>query len=143
MRLGDRKTEISARFSIILDASALLAIALREPGGEVVLGEMRSAPGGVLVHTVNVFEVAYKLMMRGIPESAAWEAATFNSVEVVDETGVGMTKRAVRVKLSNLSLSMGDCYCIALAESTEGRVLTSDKGFSRAKTTAEVVLFRS
>lgn len=128
--------------ALVLDSSALLAFTLFEPGGDFVLSQIQNAPGDVLVHTVNIFEIVYKLMVRGIPEQAAWEAATFGGTKIIDDTGEMLTKRAIRLKVGNLHLSMGDCYCLALAESAQGKVLTSDKGMSNAKTTAEVFLFR-
>lgn len=128
--------------ALVLDSSALLAITLLEPGGEYVLSQIQNAPSDVLVHAVNVFEIAYKLMVRGVSEAAAWEAATFGGIEIIDDTGEGITKRAIRLKVANLHLSMGDCYCMALAESTQGTVLTGDKGFAKAKSTTAVVLFR-
>lgn len=57
--------------TLVLDASALLAVALREPGGDVVLSRIKNASDGVLIHAVNATEVAFKLMARGIPEDAA------------------------------------------------------------------------
>lgn len=127
---------------LVLDSSALLAITLHETGDDFVLTQIRSASAGALVHSVNVFEIVYKLVLRGIPEDAAWEAATFGGIEIVDDAGEALTKRAIHLKVNNLHLSMGDCYCVALAESVQGRVLTSDKGFDRAKTVAEVIQFR-
>jgi PIN domain nuclease of toxin-antitoxin system len=57
---------------VVLDASALVAIALFEPEREALLQRIQSAPGGVIIHAVNVFEVVSKLMSKGIPEMEAW-----------------------------------------------------------------------
>lgn len=127
---------------IILDASALLAIALREPGDDVVVKFIDSAVGNCFIHAINAFEVAYKLMAKDVTEAEAWDAAAFGGAVKVDDAGDYVGKRAARLKIANPSLSLGDCFCIALAEDLEGRVLTSDGGFDKAKTTAEIVMIR-
>jgi len=127
---------------IVLDASALLAIALSESGGNVVLAEMRSAPDDVLIHATNAYEVAFKLMLRGVSETSAWEAATYAGVRLVRDMGSQVTVDAARLKVSNMFLSMADSFCLALGETDGGMALTSDKAFSSAKTTAQVILFR-
>lgn len=127
---------------VVLDASALLAIALSERGGDAVLTEMRKAPGDVLIHAVNAYEVAFKLMIRGIPEAMAWDAATYGGVRLVRDMGATITVGASRLKVSNMFLSMADSFCLALGEAVGGVVLTSDKAFSNAKTDSRVILFR-
>ncbi len=127
---------------VVLDASALLAVALSEPGGDVVLAEMRKVPGDVLIHAVNAYEVAFKLMIRGVSEASAWEAATYGGVRLVRDMGTAITVGASRLKASSMFLSMADTFCLALGEVVGGVVLTSDKAFSNAKTAAKVFLFR-
>lgn len=127
---------------IVLDASALLAIALREPGDDVVASLMDTATGNCFIHAINAFEVAYKLMVRKVSEAEAWDAAAFGGAIKIDDAGDFVGKRAARLKISTPSLSLGDCFCIALAEDLEGRVLTSDGGFAKAKTSAEILMFR-
>jgi len=127
---------------IILDASALIAIALREPGDDAVVRLMDSAVGNCFIHAINAFEVAYKLMNKDISETEAWDAAAFGGAIKIDDAGDFVGKGAARLKIANPSLSLGDCFCIALAEDMEGRILTSDGGFAKAKTSAEIIMFR-
>ncbi len=127
---------------LVLDASALLAIALREPGDDVVVGFMDTAVGNCFIHAINAFEVASKLMGKNVSEAEAWEAAAFGGAIKIDDAGDFVGKRAARLKVSTPALSLGDCFCIALAEDLEGRVLTSDGGFVKAKTSAQIVMFR-
>jgi PIN domain nuclease of toxin-antitoxin system len=126
---------------LVLDASALLAVTLLEPGGDFVLTQMHSAESTV-IYAANVFEVVYKLMIRGVPEDIAWRSATYGGATIVEDMGETIAARAVRIKMGALHLSMADCYCLALAEMVDGKVLTSDKGFGSTKTTANVVIFR-
>lgn len=125
---------------VILDASALLAIALDEPGAGEVVRHMAS--GETYIHAVNAFEVAAKLMTKALTEEDAWSATAFGGVMTIDEAGNPINRRAARLKYANQHLSLGDCFCLALAEDMKGSVITSDGGFSIADTSANVILFR-
>lgn len=125
---------------IILDASALLAIALNEPGAESVVRRM--VWGGTYIHAINAFEVAAKLMKKAITEEDAWNAAAFGGVITIDDAGAPINRRAATLKYMNEHLSLGDCFCLALAEEMQGCAVTSDGGFAIAKTSAKVILFR-
>lgn len=127
---------------IVLDASALVAVALHEAGGEAVLERINSASGNAMIHAVNVFEVVSKLMEKGMPEAEAWESADFGGIMRIEDVGDYMVRSAVKLKKANSHLSLGDCFCLALAEDVEGSAITSDGGFSIAKTSANVDLFR-
>lgn len=128
--------------TLILDASALIAIALHEPGGDAVLEHIEKSGAGVLLHAVNAFEVVAKLRERGLSENDAWNAVQMNRIRRVTEIDDEMILLATNLKHQSPHLSMGDCFCLALAEYFEGTCLTSDSGFSTAKTTATVMLFR-
>jgi PIN domain nuclease of toxin-antitoxin system len=127
---------------LVLDASALLAIAKGEPGDENVLGIIRQSTGNIFIHAVNAFEVAYKLMMWGFSEDAAWELCNVSGAVKIDDAGDFVGRRAARIKLSAPYLSLGDCFCLALAEDMQGRVLTSDKAFAKVQSIAEIILLR-
>lgn len=126
---------------VILDASALLAIALDEPGAEDVIHHMTTSDE-TYIHAINSFEVATKLMAKTITEDDAWNAAAFGGVVTIDDAGSAINRRAARLKHANRHLSLGDCFCLALAEDMKGPAITSDGGFAIAKTSAQVVLFR-
>ena len=127
---------------LILDASALLAIAKGEPGSDSVYALLRSSSGNMFIHAINAFEVSYKLMLWGFSEDAAWELAGMGGAIKVDDAGDYVGRRAARLKVASPYLSLGDCFCIALAEDMEGRVLTSDGVFAKVQTSAEVILLR-
>lgn len=126
---------------VILDASALLAIALDERGAEDVVRYMTA--GQTYIHAVNAFEVATKLMAKTVTEEDAWMAVAFSGVVTIDDAGSPINRRAAKLKNGNQHLSLGDCFCLALAEDMKGRVITSDGGFAIAQTSAEVVMFRN
>lgn len=127
---------------MVLDASALLAVALHERGGDVVLGHIRRCGAGILIHAINAFEVVTKLRYRGLSEADAWAVVGFHDVTRVDDIGDDILHTAARIKFSAPSLSLGDCFCLALTEYAGGVCLTSDKGFLSADTAAVVNIFR-
>lgn len=127
--------------TMVLDSSALLAIALHEPGGDIVLDHVANAGAGACIHAINAFEVVAKLRYRGLSEAAAWGAVNAR-IARVDDIDDKMLECAVRIKYSAPSLSLGDCFCIALAEYIGGECLTSDKGFLNAETSATINVFR-
>lgn len=126
----------------VLDASALLAVALHEPGSDIVLRRLAKSGNDVCIHAVNAFEVVTKLRQRGLPKHKAWSVVN-NHIARVDDIGDAMLEIAVRIKHSAPSLSLGDCFCLALTEYIGGVCLTSDKAFLNAETTATVELFRA
>lgn len=101
---------------------------------------MRVASGNAYIHTINAFEVAYKLMKLSFSESAAWEISSMNGLIKVDDAGDFVGRRAARLKIASPFLSLGDCFALALAESLSGCVITGDREFARAKTYAVVSL---
>ncbi len=127
---------------VVLDASALLAVALHERGRDAVLRQIRNAGAGVLMHSINVFEVVTKLCRKGLSRDEAWSIVNVQDVLRIDEIEEDVLQIAVRVKLETPDLSLGDCFCIALAEYAGGVCITGDQRFRAAKTTAAISLFR-
>ncbi len=107
-----------------------------------MLDRIKSAPGKVIIHAINVFEVVSKLAAKGVPEMEAWQAVNFGGIKRIEDVGDYMVRNAVRLKQFNPRLSLGDCFCLALAEDVDGCAITSDGGFAAAKTSAKVIMFR-
>ena len=102
---------------IALDASALLTYFFGEAGAEEV--EQR-LPGSV-IHTVNYAEVLSKLAERGLSPEAAEEQLAQVGLSQVIRIDPGTPEDALSVaRLRPLTrsagLSLGDRYCLALAE---------------------------
>lgn len=127
---------------LILDTSALLAIVKGETGSDAALSIIDGSAGNIYIHAVNAFEVAYKLMLWGFPENVAWDFPDTSSAQKIDDAGGPVSRCAARLKIASPHLSLGDCFCLGLAEDMKGSVLTSDNGFSKVKTTAEIIMFR-
>ncbi|HEY3948755.1 type II toxin-antitoxin system VapC family toxin [Phenylobacterium sp.] len=123
---------------VVLDASAVLALILEEPGAAGVAAQL---DGGRL-STVNLAEVAQRLADRWTDAQVGAVLAAF-PFEVVDfdrATAVraGLMRRVTRAH----GLSLGDRACLALAERLAAPVLTADRAWAELDLGVEVVLIR-
>ncbi len=116
--------------SFVLDASAVLAVLLDEPGGDFVFDAMN----GSHISVVNLSEVYATLMDGGM---------TFEAVQQAVEP-LPMRRRTFReghawqtAKLRSLTkkfrLSLGDRACITTAIFESLPILTSDRRIAEAK----------
>lgn len=123
----------------VLDASALLAVLLGEPGADRVEPYL---PGAV-ISAVNLSEAAGKLMEKGAPEEAVRTAIASIGLAVIDfDEAQAMAAAALRPRTRQLGLSLGDRACIALGETRGGKVLTCDAAWSALDTPADIVQVR-
>ena len=116
---------------IVLDASALLALLIGEPGADKLTPELLSAAAS---STVNLAEVQSKLVGRGISPDEAW-AATLAPVA----DAISFTAEQAKVAGSLISetrafgLSLGDRACLALALALQAPVYTADRSWKNLK----------
>jgi len=112
----------------VLDACAMLAYLLGEPGAEVV-NDLLVTPGASCVaHSVNLCEVYYYLVRQGggpVAEQAINDllAAGVRECRDMDSDfwrSVGHIKSSGRI-------SLADSFCLALAKRMTGEVITSDR----------------
>lgn len=113
----------------LLDASALLALLQREPGGEVVDGALRD---GSAMSTVNLAEVAARLHRQGWPaEDVAGAFRTlereFGLVLLPFDAEVALRSGALRPATAALGLGLGDRACLATAGALGVPALTADR----------------
>lgn len=96
----------------MLDASAVLAVLLDEPGAEAV---QRLLPGALL-SSVNLTEVVGKLCDRGMPAEQVVAAIALIGVEIVPfDAEQAKVAGELRPLTRNAGLSLGDRACLALA----------------------------
>ncbi len=112
----------------VLDASALLTYFFGEPGAQEVGQRL---PGSV-IHTVNYAEVLSKLAERGLPPEAAeqqLEQVGLLQVIRIDPGAPGDALAVARLRplTRTAGLSLGDRYCLALAERLGVPVATTDR----------------
>lgn len=110
----------------VLDASALLAMLLGEPGADRVRAEL---PGAIMT-TVNLGEVVGHYARNGVAETdihAVLDSLPIEWIDFDDELAYGAGLLLPVTKA--FGLSFGDRACLALARRRGARVLTSDKAW--------------
>ncbi len=111
---------------MILDASALLAFLLAEPGKDRVAEALIE---GAVMTTVNFAEVATKYVLRGAkaPAETLLQRIPLTLVPVDEDLAV---RSALMADLTRpAGLSMGDRICLALSQRTGQVVLTADRSW--------------
>lgn len=113
----------------VLDASALLAWAQSEVGGERVAAVLNDA----FMSTVNLSEVVAKIVERGasyrpLQLELAASGMTLVGFEPADAYAAGELRAATR----RFGLSFGDRACLALAKRLDRPVLTADRTLGEA-----------
>jgi ribonuclease VapC len=112
----------------VLDASALLAVLLDEPGASSVTAVLDDAA----ISTVNLAEVVGQYARRGIPESGIRAMLGLFSVEIVPlDQELAFSVGSLVPKTRSAGLSLGDRACLALAAQRGTKVLTADRSWSR------------
>ena len=125
---------------IVLDASAILAVILQEPGYERLTPALLAK---TFASTVNLAEVQAKLVMRGWSSEEAWEDATSPVHEPVP-FGEDQARIAGDLITStrHLGLSLGDRSCLALAIALNAPVYTADRSWTGLKLKTRVHIIR-
>lgn len=125
--------------SVVLDASAILALLNEEPGGDVV----QEALAGAVVGAVNLSEVIAKLIENGMPEEEIRTSLGGLGLEIqpFDEE-MAMATALLRPKTKKLGLGLGDRACLALGLRLSTPVLTADRTWLGLKVGVEVRVIR-
>jgi ribonuclease VapC len=108
----------------VLDASAMLAVVLREPGGRAVDDRGRHC----FISVVNLAEVGGKMMKIGVAESEIASALVDLGVTPIEpdlETAAAVARLYLPTRRAGLSL--GDRFCLALAKQMDLPALTGDR----------------
>ena len=125
--------------SVVLDASAILAVARNERGADVV----KSARVDAILSTVNQMEVVSKLLQHDLPleEIQRFLTEAFPRVIAFDQHH---SDRAAQLHAANRAhhLSYADCACLALAMERGLPVLTGDRKWAMLTVNIEIKLFR-
>jgi PIN domain nuclease of toxin-antitoxin system len=121
----------------VIDASAILAAILGEPGGDSVFDLLDEA----VVSTVNVAEVYTYAAIRNLPTEAidAFFADTgiaMVSFDPAQAVAAGQLASITR----KAGLSLGDRACLALAKLRNAEVLTADRPWQKVASAVEVVV---
>ena len=111
----------------VLDASAVLAVVLEEPGADVVVEALRS---GAAMSTVNVAEVAARLHQDGWSESEVALVFGTLGIEILPfGPEAALSSGRLRMVTRHLGLGLGDRACLATGRIEGCPVLTSDRSW--------------
>lgn len=124
---------------VILDSSAVLAFMLNEPGSEVV----RLAIVNAGICAVNYAEVASKIVDGGGDPARLRQMLSEANCDVI-EADVDLATRAglLRAPTRHRGLSLGDRFCLALAQECGLPVLTADQAWRDLDLGVEITLIR-
>lgn len=115
----------------VLDASALLAVMLDEPGGKVVGDAMWE---GAVMSTVNLAEAAAKLRERGWRDDEVRDRIRAFSIEFLPfGAEAALESSALRPATAALGLGLGDRACLATAASLGIPALTADRAWLQVR----------
>ena len=125
--------------SVVLDASAFIALLRREPGMDVVRKHLANA----VISAVNYSEVLKKIIERGgscEPVDAYVRSASLEIVPFDAEQAVSSAKLYPLTKPHGLSFA--DRVCLNLGIRLGAIVLTSEKSMAQTPVPAKVRLIR-
>ncbi|WP_165190055.1 type II toxin-antitoxin system VapC family toxin [Caulobacter soli] len=127
--------------TVVLDASALLARLLREPGMDRVDEALRDA----VMCTVNLAEVVGYFAREDVePEAIRETLADLPIVYVAPDEALAIQAGLMLPITRKAGLSLGDRFCLALARATNATALTADRAWKdlAAELGVEVELIR-
>lgn len=126
--------------TIVLDASAVLALLYGEPGQEKIRERLRRRGTEAVMNTVNFSEVAAKLADGGSSREDL-SGGGFEAEEIRDaigalaleiqpfDTETGLAAGLLRQVTKDRGLSLGDRACVAHAQRIGGVALTMDRAW--------------
>ena len=112
---------------VVLDASALLAVINGEPGADIVVAGL---PGSVM-SAVNLAEVVTKLVNNGVQPDAALVAAQAFEIKIAPASPeLGLAAGLLHARTRGRGVSLGDRFCLALAQEMNLPVYTADRAWA-------------
>lgn len=125
--------------SVVLDASALLALLNAEKGTDLVQETLPRA----IISSVNYAEVVTRLTLVGMPEDEIHQALDMLGLDIIpfdDEQAFQSGLFAPQTQ--SFGLSLGDRACLALALKTNSVALTADRAWQNLQAGVEIRLIR-
>ena len=127
--------------SVVLDASALLALLKGEPGCSKVASVIADAA----ISVVNLSEVVSHFVRAGMPSRDVQDMLNALPLTLVPaDTGLAWEAGRLRADTAEAGLSLGDRFCLALAKRDGLPAWTADKAWKTVAGAAnvKVVLIR-
>ncbi len=131
---------MSNRIVNVLDASAVIALLLEEPGAENLTDEILE---NAVASTVNLAEVQTKLVQWGYDPDEAW-------VDTLDQVTAAEPYTSQQAKIAGtlvqmtrpLGLSLGGRSCLALAIFLGAEVYTTEQSWRNLKLAVPIHIIR-
>jgi ribonuclease VapC len=121
----------------VLDSSALLAVTQGEKGAELVMDLMEA--GDCVISSVNMAEVATKMLEFGLPLHELTRATGQFIVDVIDfNQEQAFVCAELRPLTKSEGLSLGDRACLGLAKLMDGTAITSARPWANVAETVGV-----
>lgn len=125
--------------SIVIDASAVLAILRDEPGADVATHQAQ----GALLSAVNLTEILAKASDLGLEIDAVRRlVAELDIVIAPFDDDDAITAARLRAATRSSKTSLADRACLALAVDRQLPVLTGDRVWAELDLGVEIVLIR-
>jgi PIN domain nuclease of toxin-antitoxin system len=123
----------------MLDASALLAYLLCEPGGEKV----PAVEGKAAISAVNLAEAISVLTLRGVPARVIRTQLSRTTIDVIDFDSESAEAAGLLVrKTRQHGLSLGDRACLVEASRAGIPVLTADRAWKTVDVGVSIQIIR-
>ena len=124
---------------VVLDSSAILAVFLNEPGGEIVLPLLE----GALLSTVNLAEAHMRMVELGASAGHAWSRLQSVQCEICffSDTHARIAAE-LRYITRPFGLSLGDRACLALGLQRKATVYTTDRIWKNLDLGIEIEVIR-
>lgn len=120
----------------VLDASAVVAYLLGEPGADIARAAL---PSGCL-SVVNLCEILTRIAREGVAPEVTIKNVEATGLRVVEASAAQATRAAILRDRPGLSL--GDRFCVALAHELGAPVVTSDRIWATLSLPVPVELIR-
>jgi PIN domain nuclease of toxin-antitoxin system len=126
--------------SVVLDSSAVIALMKGEPGSDRVEAVLPEA----IISVVNLAEVAAVLSRGSSPQRVRAAVAGIGVVVVPADEETAIAAGLLAPTTAAAGLSLGDRFCLALAQRVGAPVLTGDRVWMRvaADVNVDVQLIR-
>jgi PIN domain nuclease of toxin-antitoxin system len=126
--------------SVVLDASALLAVMNSEPGADIV----RASIVGALISAVNYSEVMKKTIERNVAVEKIHALVKTASLDIIPfDVKLAEASAMLYPETKHLGLSFADRACLALGLQRKCKVLTSEGRMGQVSLSIKVKLIRN
>jgi predicted nucleic acid-binding protein len=112
----------------VLDACAMIALLLQEPGEEVVWTHLLEHDATCFAHSLNLCEVFYDFYRDSGEAAANGAMEDLRWLGVIERRDLdeAFWREAGTLKGTHRRVSLADCHAIALTKRVDGTLLTSD-----------------